>query len=89
MCSVTPTQACNSNDYEGWRALQPQDGSPAPCLLGREINMQRRKRDAACFNGQDWLTEGHVQTCPCGQVSRPWAHRVCVCVAWPCILSRG
>ena len=68
MCVV---QACNSNDYEPWRPLKPQDGSPAPCLLGRELSMQRRKRDSACFNGQDWLTEGHMQTCPCGQVQDP------------------
>ena len=63
-----PLQACGSSDYEQWRPLKPQDGSPAPCLLGRDFSMQRRKRDAACFNGLDWMNEGQVQKCPCGQV---------------------
>lgn len=46
---LPPLQDCNaaagSTDYEFW-----QLPSPGACLLGAKYTMQRRKRDAGCFN---------------------------------------
>lgn len=46
---LTHLQDCNaaagSTDYETW-----QLPAPGQCLLGAKYSMQRRKRDAGCFN---------------------------------------
>ena len=57
-----------------WEELEPSDGSPRHCLLGRHIQQRRRLRDLACFNGKDWEWEDQTITkCECSLV-RPALH---------------
>ena len=67
-CSLKPlTQECGPNDYEKWSPPTPE-----LCLMGRNITLERRKPDAACFNGKRYeRPEGVNETCPCYRVSNP------------------
>ena len=60
-------QDCGEGDYERWTPLSPTQD----CLLGQKWSMERRKRDARCFNGRDreW-DEVHKSFCECESV---WA----------------
>lgn len=55
---------CANDDYENWR---PSDGSDEFCLLGREIQFNRRKTEAKCFNPESYETQKITSFCPCTQ----------------------
>jgi len=56
-------QKCTDNDYETWSPYDPVDGSS--CLLGQTTLYRRRKRNSACFNGQDYEPIVTTTRCPC------------------------
>jgi hypothetical protein len=53
-----------SSDYELW---SPSDGRPdgSKCLLGHQVRYTRRRRAAACFNGEEFERSEFRKTCPC------------------------
>lgn len=53
-----------SSDYELW---SPSDGRPdgSKCLLGHQVRYTRRRRAAACFNGEEYERSEFRKTCPC------------------------
>ena len=55
-----------SSDYELW---SPSDGRPdgSKCLLGHQVRYTRRRRAAACFNGQEYERSEFRKTCPCAE----------------------
>lgn len=50
-----------NSDYETWVPHNPNDS----CLLGREIKYVRRKRDAACFNPENFERPISIKRCEC------------------------
>jgi hypothetical protein len=53
----------SDSDYEKWT---PNDGRAGKdCLLGRKVIYIRRKRDAACYNGQQFERKITVENCQC------------------------
>lgn len=61
-------QDCDAGDYERWTPLSPQ----GDCLAGQRLSLERRKRDATCFNGKDHERSEATHTlCPCEAVSCP------------------
>lgn len=51
------------SDYEKWT---PNDGRGGKeCLLGRKMIYVRRKREAACFNGETFERKTVVENCQC------------------------
>jgi len=55
-----------SSDYELW---SPSDGRPdgSKCLLGHQVRYTRRRRAAACFNGEEYERSEFRKTCPCAE----------------------
>jgi hypothetical protein len=56
-----------SSDYELW---SPSDGradaaESGKCLLGHQVRYTRRRRAAACFNGEQYERSEFRKTCPC------------------------
>jgi len=56
-----------SSDYELW---SPSDGrvdaaENGKCLLGHQVRYTRRRRAAACFNGEQYERSEFRKTCPC------------------------
>jgi len=53
-----------SSDYELW---SPSDGRAdgGKCLLGHQVRYTRRRRAAACFNGEQYERSEFRKTCPC------------------------
>jgi hypothetical protein len=60
---------CEPADYENW---SPSDTPGGTCLLGKTTYYKRRKRDAACFNGQAFEVETQGQVCPCTIEDYEW-----------------
>ena len=54
------------SDYELW---SPSDGRPdgGKCLLGHQVRYTRRRRAAACFNGEEYERSEFRKTCPCAE----------------------
>ena len=55
-----------SSDYELW---SPSDGRPdgTKCLLGHQTRYTRRRRAAACFNGEEYERAEFRKNCPCAE----------------------
>ena len=56
-----------ASDYELW---SPSDGradaaESGKCLLGHQVRYTRRRRAAACFNGEQYERSEFRKTCPC------------------------
>jgi len=50
------------SDYETWTP----NGKISPfCLLGRQVNYIRKKREAECFNSEEHETWKFIKPCPC------------------------
>ena len=52
------------SDYEIWI---PSAHDQSRCLFGKRIIYTRRKRNADCFNGEDYEKKNIVDFCPCGE----------------------
>ena len=50
-----------SSDYEIWTPT----ATGSKCLLGRKISYVRRKREAQCFNGEEFERPTFVENCAC------------------------
>ncbi len=50
------------SDYELWT---PNGRISPDCLLGRSITYTRRKREAKCFNPEQWERVKYVKNCEC------------------------
>ena len=50
------------SDYELWT---PNGRISPDCLLGRSITYTRRKREAKCFNPEQWERVKYVKNCKC------------------------
>lgn len=50
------------SDYEKW---SPSDQKGHQCLLGKKTIYVRRKRDAECFNGEEFERKTVVENCDC------------------------
>jgi hypothetical protein len=62
-CVGVDVPDASESDYETWSpsAGPNQDG----CLLGHQVDYVRRKRTAACFNGEDMERSHIVKNCEC------------------------
>lgn len=50
------------SDYELW---SPNDESNPKCLMGKRVTYERRKREAECFNTQNFERKLFIQNCEC------------------------
>ena len=61
MCHQDCNAASGSADYEEWAVPKPDT-----CLLGAKYSLQRRKRDAGCFNtGSYAVNVTQKEACTC------------------------
>ncbi|KAK9806438.1 hypothetical protein WJX73_007437 [Symbiochloris irregularis] len=56
-------KTCGDDAYE-----QFSYPTPDRCLMGRNLTAERRKADAACFNGRDWSPKGWDTPCNCSMI---------------------
>ena len=62
-CRNPDQPGTETSDYEAW---SPNDGRAGhECLLGKKVIYIRRKREAECFNGQDFERKSVVEHCNC------------------------
>lgn len=62
-CNNPEEPDSQNSDYEKW---SPSDGREGhSCLLGKKMIYIRRKREADCFNGQDFERKSLVEYCTC------------------------
>lgn len=62
-CQGASTPDTKGSDYEYWSPNDGRHGSD--CFLGRKVNYLRRKKDSACFNGEEYEPQAFVDNCEC------------------------
>ncbi|KAK7111087.1 VPS10 domain-containing receptor SorCS2-like isoform X2 [Littorina saxatilis] len=62
---VLTKQCVNKTDYEYWMPGDNDKDLSENCLLGQELVYWRQKRDAQCYNGEDFFRPKINHTCPC------------------------
>jgi hypothetical protein len=62
-CRLPERPEESGSDYEVW---SPNDGrAGSRCLMGRYMRYTRRKREAECYNGEDYEKVTFVENCLC------------------------
>lgn len=67
VCSGLWNPGAEESDYEIWI---PGSMEEKKCLFGKRMKYVRRKRNAYCFNGEDYEKKNIVDFCPC--VEEDW-----------------
>lgn len=69
-CTGVDVAGTEESDYEKW---SPSDGRLGDqCLLGHQVSYTRRKRDRACFNGEEYERAEFVKNCLCTEEDWEW-----------------
>lgn len=72
-CMGVDNAGSEESDYEKW---SPSDGRLGDqCLLGHQVSYTRRKRDRACFNGEEYERAEFVKNCLCTEEDWEWCVR--------------
>ncbi|EGR32320.1 hypothetical protein IMG5_088080 [Ichthyophthirius multifiliis] len=64
VCEGQESPGNADSDYEYWVPHNPGEG----CLLGKEIKIVRRKRNAQCFNSENFERPVSVRRCECTEL---------------------
>ena len=64
VCSGLWNPGAEDSDYEIWI---PGSHDQSKCLFGKRVKYVRRKREADCFNGEDYEKKNIVDFCPCSE----------------------
>lgn len=64
VCSGIWNPGSEESDYEVW---VPGSHDQGKCLFGKRMKYVRRKRNADCFNGEDYEKKSIVDFCPCSE----------------------
>ncbi|XP_025094254.1 VPS10 domain-containing receptor SorCS1-like [Pomacea canaliculata] len=63
--SAVFSRKCIDSDYVHWTPSDHDNNTGEQCVLGLEMQYQRRKDDAVCFNGEDYKRPVQNVTCSC------------------------
>lgn len=67
--SPAQPRACEASDYE---TFTPGDHAGSKCLMGESVSYKRRKRDAACYNPNDFDPKTDPVRCACERSDYEW-----------------